>query len=192
MSTSRAVTASALWTLPNLISLCRIAAGPACIYRLTQGAPWAIWAALITMIFAEITDFLDGLVARAHGQISSVGKILDPMADSLYRVSVFLAFVANGWMPVWMLLIIIVRDITVSYLRIMAELRLETMAARQSGKWKAVVQSAAQISIVVVVALWGAGGEIFEGFALGALTVATAVTVYSLYDYTASVLRRLP
>jgi hypothetical protein len=44
----------------------------------------------------------------------------------------------------------------------------------------------------VVVALWGAGGEVFEGFALGALTVATAVTVYSLYDYTASVLRRLP
>jgi CDP-diacylglycerol--glycerol-3-phosphate 3-phosphatidyltransferase len=192
MNTSRAVTASALWTVPNLISLCRVAAGPVIIYLLTQNASWAIWSALVTMIFAELTDFLDGLIARSYGQVSSVGKILDPIADSLYRVSVFLAFVANGWMPVWMLLIIIVRDITVSYLRIMAELRLETMAARQSGKWKAVVQSAAQISIVVTVALGGVGGEIFPGFAVGALTVATAVTVYSLYDYTASVLRRLP
>src|SRR5690606_31500931 len=178
--------------LPNLISLCRVAAGPACIYLLTQDDAWAIWAALMTMIVAEITDYLDGLVARTHGQISNVGKILDPMADSLYRISVFLAFVGNGWMPAWMLLIIIVRDITVSYLRIVAELRLETMAARQSGKWKAVVQSAAQISIVIMVGLWGAAGEIFTGFALGALTVATAVTVYSLYDYTSSILRRLP
>ena len=95
-------------------------------------------------------------------------------------------------MLVTLLAIIILRDIIVSYLRIMAELRLETMAARQSGKWKAVAQSAAQISIVVLAALWGTENDVFPGFALGALTVAAIVTVYSLYDYTASVLRRLP
>lgn len=192
MSGRRSFTASTLWTLPNLISLCRIGAGPACIYLLMLGAYWAVWAALATMLVAEFSDYLDGLVARAQGQISSTGKILDPMADSLYRVSVFLAFVANGWMPVWMLMIIVVRDVTVSYLRVMAELRLETMAARQSGKWKAVAQSAAQIVIVVLVAVWGTGSAMFPPVAYGVLVIATAVTVYSLYDYTASVLRRLP
>jgi CDP-diacylglycerol--glycerol-3-phosphate 3-phosphatidyltransferase len=192
MSASRTASSPLLLTLPNLISLCRIVAGPLCIFLLLSDGAWVLWAVLATMIAAEITDYLDGLVARAQGQVSNSGKILDPMADSLYRVSVFLAFVAIGWMPVWMLLIIVVRDITVSYLRIMAEMRLETMAARQSGKWKAVAQSIAQIGIVAVAALWGQESAWFGTIAFTLLALATGVTVYSLIDYTASVLRRLP
>lgn len=181
-----------LWTLPNVISSFRIAAGPVCIYLLTDPTPLALWLALLTMIAAEISDFLDGYLARTWGQISNFGKVLDPMADSLYRIAIFVAFAANHWMPVWMLALFLGRDIAVSYLRIIAEEHGHTLAARTSGKLKAVFQAAAQLAIVGLLAL----ATVFEvpasaGLRTALLMAAAGVTAYSLIDYAADVLARM-
>ena len=178
-----------LWTLPNAITGYRFIAGPLCLLLLVYPMTGSIWVVLALMILAEISDALDGYVARFARQVTKVGKILDPMADGLYRGSIFIAFLAIGWMPMWMLAVILIRDVAVSHLREFAEARQQTLGARNSGKWKAVAQAAAQLSIVGYAALFGSAHP--ESFALlrsAMLTIATLVTAYSFVDYTLSVL----
>lgn len=181
-----------IWTPANGITASRILAGPICIWWLTAESNMLIWCALALMLVAESTDLVDGYVARSSSRVSNFGKILDPMADSLYRSSVFIAFVINGWMPVWMFAIVVWRDLTVSYLREIAELQSETLAARMSGKLKAVVQGVAQITLVTMVGIYGVDSFApYSVTAQGILLIATAVTFYSLLDYVAGVAQKL-
>ena len=179
------------FTLPNAITAYRIVAGPFCMWLLTLQSPLWLWIAFGLVVSAEISDLIDGYVARSQAQVSNFGKILDPMADCLYRGAVFIAFVINGWMPVWMLSIIVWRDLAVSYLREIAQLKSETLGARASGKWKAVAQGVAQVSIVGLVALFGKDGIALYRPAVEALLIlATVVTAYSLFDYASGVMQR--
>src|SRR5262245_10240126 len=91
---------SELWTPANAITGSRILVGPVCIWLLTQNLASYAWLALFLMVAAELSDLLDGSVARWSSRVTKFGKILDPMADCLYRDSVFIAFFLNGWMPV--------------------------------------------------------------------------------------------
>ena len=182
-----------LWTLPNAITGYRFVAGPLCLLLLVYPLAGSIWVVLGLMILAEISDFLDGYVARSARQVTKVGKILDPMADGLYRGSIFIAFLVVGWMPMWMLAVILIRDVAVSHLREYAAQRQQTLGARNSGKWKAVAQAAAQLSIVGFVALFGTRfPEVFTVLRTTMLLLATLVTAYSFVDYTLSVLRPDP
>ena len=180
-------------TLPNLLSLGRIFAGPLVMLFLAQGAFWGLVATLVVMALAECSDLLDGHLARRLGATSSFGKIVDPLADSLYRAMVFLAFLDAGWMPMWMVAIIVSRDILVSYLRIFAQQNGITMSARASGKIKAIVQGTVQIGAVVLHLAFGtalAGGSTHVGGAVyGLLLLATLVTAWSAVDYTIGFLR---
>lgn len=179
-----------LWTLPNAITWYRVVAAVPIILLLVHGSQAALWAALALMVVAEVSDGIDGYVARRTGQVSAIGKILDPMADSLYRVSVFTAFAANRWMPVWMFLIMLWRDVSVSYLRIVAEQRIGTLAARPSGKWKAVAQAIAQLLVVAAYAIAGPVlSPALHALLWTALLLATLVTAWSLIDYGVSVWR---
>ena len=179
---------SELWTPANAITGSRLLVGPVCIWLLTQDMASSAWLVLALMVVAELSDFVDGSVARWSSRVTKFGKILDPMADCLYRDSVFIAFFLNGWMPIWMLAIILWRDLAVSYLREIAELGSETLAARPSGKWKAVAQGVAQVGIVGLLAVAGPDGfAASESLVFGLLALATAVTAYSLVDYAAGV-----
>jgi CDP-diacylglycerol---glycerol-3-phosphate 3-phosphatidyltransferase len=181
-----------LFTPANFVTASRLVLGPLCIWLLTSGGPGALWVAFALVLLGEASDLVDGYVARASARVSNFGKILDPMADCLYRGSVFIGFVMNGWMPVWMLAIILWRDLAVSYLREIAELRSETLAARVSGKWKAIVQGIAQVTIVGCAAWFGKENfEVYGDVVSALLILATAVTAYSLYDYAAGVLKLL-
>ncbi len=91
-----------------------------------------------------------------------------------------------------MFAIIVWRDLTVSYLREIAELQSETLSARMSGKLKAVVQGVAQITVVIMVGIYGVGSFApYSVTAQGVLLIATAVTLYSLLDYVAGVTQKL-
>jgi CDP-diacylglycerol--glycerol-3-phosphate 3-phosphatidyltransferase len=179
---------SQLWTPANAITASRLLVGPLCIWLLMEATTSSAWLALALMVTAELSDFIDGSVARWSARVTKFGKILDPMADCLYRDSVFIAFYINGWMPLWMLAIIIWRDLGVSYLREIAELGSQTLAARRSGKWKAVVQGVAQVTVVALLA--SGGPDVFarnDDLVFALLAVATFVTGYSLIDYAAGV-----
>ena len=174
-------------TLPNLITGFRLVAGPVCLYLLTLAEIWALWAALAVMICAELSDMVDGMVARALDQVSDLGKLLDPLADSIYRVAVFLGFVVLGLMPAWMMIAFLVRDLVVANVRVVAGAQGITMAARTSGKIKAIVQAAAQLGTVVLLA--GFAGGWAGDTVFGLLLVATLVTLWSMVDYAGAVIR---
>lgn len=157
---------------------------------IAQASLGALIATIIVMLLAEISDLLDGHLARKLNVTSPFGKIVDPLADSLYRALVFLAFMDAGWMPVWMVAVIISRDILVAYLRIFSEQNGVTMGARQSGKIKAVFQGMVQIgTIVLVIAAGGVLGGVFATLAFWLLLIATLVTAWSGVDYTLGFIR---
>lgn len=179
------------WTVPNAITWYRVLIAVPIILLLVSNVQATLWIAFILMILAEISDGIDGYVARRYEQVSSVGKILDPMADSLYRISVFTAFASNHWMPIWMFLIMLWRDVSVSYLRIVAEQKMGTLGARASGKWKAIAQGTAQLLVVFIEAFWGPSlTKDMQLVIWGALLGATLVTAWSLMDYAIIVFKK--
>ncbi len=176
--------------LPNLLSLGRILCGPIVMVLIAQASVAALVATIVVMLVAEVSDLLDGHLARKLNVASAFGKIVDPLADSLYRALVFLAFMDAGWMPVWMVAIIISRDILVSYLRIFSEQNGVTMGARQSGKIKAVFQGVVQIgTIVLVITAGGVLDGVQATLVFSLLLIATLVTAWSGVDYTLGFLR---
>lgn len=175
--------------IPNMLSLVRALLGLPIVALVTYGGAEAWLAAIAVMALAEISDALDGILARRTGQVSDFGKVIDPMADSLYRALVFLAFLAAGWMSVWLVAVIFARDIIVAYVRTLSQQIGVTMSARRSGKIKAAVQAFAQFSTVGLYAAAALGAPVPAVEISTWLLIAAAVmTAYSGYDYVRSFL----
>ncbi len=130
--------------LPNLLTYARIAAVPVVVALLywqsiLDGGLWIRWVALAVFIAAGITDVLDGYFARMYGQQSSLGRMLDPIADKLLVASCLLMLAAEETIRGWSLLasvVILCREILVSGLReYLAELRVSVPVSRLA-KWK--------------------------------------------------------
>ncbi len=113
---------------------------------------------LILLGVAELSDGLDGYLARRYNQVTDLGKLLDPMADSIYRISIFLAFIVEPVrLPVYLVFIFLYRDSVIATLRTVCALRGFALAARPSGKAKAVVQAAAAIAVTILLIPYGMG-----------------------------------
>jgi cardiolipin synthase len=95
-------------TVPNLLSLCRILLIPLFVALILHHGTEAAGLLLLGGVVA--TDWVDGYIARHTGQVSSVGKVLDPVADRLALIAALVAMVARGVFPVWAALLVIVRD----------------------------------------------------------------------------------
>src|SRR5450631_319668 len=134
--------------LPNILTYARIAAVPVVVgllfwQSIFDGALWLRWVALAIFLAAGVTDILDGYFARMWGQQSSLGRMLDPIADKLLVASCLLMLAAEDTIRGWTLLaavIILCREILVSGLReYLAELRV-SVPVTKLAKWKTVVQ----------------------------------------------------
>jgi len=139
------------FSVPNVLTYARIAAVPtvvACMYwaDILQGGLWLRWVALAIFIAAGVTDFFDGYFARIWGQQSSLGRMLDPIADKLLVASCLLMLAATDVIRGWSLLaavIILCREILVSGLReYLAEWRVGVPVTRLA-KWKTIGQMVA-------------------------------------------------
>jgi CDP-diacylglycerol--glycerol-3-phosphate 3-phosphatidyltransferase len=109
-----------LTSLPNLLTLSRIGLIPVLLLLLYLNEPWARWTALVLFTLAGVTDWLDGYLARNRGQVSSIGRFLDPIADKLLISAVILLLVAVDSITGLVLLpalVILCREILVSGLR---------------------------------------------------------------------------
>ena len=131
-------------TLPNLLSLVRIALLPFLVYFLTDPGPlFSAWATL-TFFLASLTDVLDGYLARRHGLTTTVGKFLDPLADKLLIVSALIMLVAlnrTPSVPAWMVVVIVGRELAVTGLRAIAAGEGIILAAEALGKYKMLTQA---------------------------------------------------
>lgn len=95
------------WTIPNMLSLFRLALIPAfVVFFLEEEYLYSF----LTFITASITDALDGIIARWWNQKTTLGAILDPLADKLLLMTSFIVLAATGWLPVWLTVITITRD----------------------------------------------------------------------------------
>jgi CDP-diacylglycerol--glycerol-3-phosphate 3-phosphatidyltransferase len=109
---------------------------------------------LVILLLAELTDFLDGYLARRYQLVTDFGKIFDPMADSVIRLGVFLAFTQGiVQLPLLPTFLVFYRESLISSLRTVCALRGYALAARPSGKAKAVTQAIVSIVIVIMMIL---------------------------------------
>ncbi|MPZ55223.1 MAG: CDP-diacylglycerol--glycerol-3-phosphate 3-phosphatidyltransferase [Rhizobiales bacterium] len=196
-ATTRRLSARPL-ALPNLLTYARIAAVPvvvACMYSSTilHGGLWLRWLALAIFIAAGITDFLDGYFARAWGQQSMLGKMLDPIADKLLVASTLLMLAAEDTIRGWSLLaavVILCREILVSGLReYLAELRVSIPVTRLA-KWKTTGQLVA-IGFLIAGEAADAIVPVTIEIGLTLLWLSAIVTLYTGWDYLRAGLRHV-
>lgn len=136
-------------TLANQLTAARIFLSPIFVLAFMQEGLWARVAALVIVVMSELTDGFDGHLARSRGEVTDFGKLLDPLADSISRLTVFIAFLSVGLIPWWMVLIFLYRDSAVSTLRTVCAYKGLVLAARPSGKLKAIFQATVIIAILL-------------------------------------------
>ena len=197
-------------SLPNKLSLFRILVIPVLLVALLWGGaepedPWvAAWLrvlALVIVIVAAVTDWLDGHIARRRGLSSTLGKLLDPLADKLLVTAAFVAFIDLRLFPSWLIVIILCREFLVTGLRTLAAAEGVVLAADRWGKHKTGWQLATIITAITFVAAreflratghWAPGSPlleewraqvVFDAVLHALLGVAVVLTVVSGWLY---------
>ena len=192
-------------TWPNLLTLFRLFSAPVFLALFigsgTGGflsnimSPWTgLLCCLIVMSLSELSDILDGVLARKLNQVSNFGKLLDPYADSTFRLSCYFSFASQAhgkWIPLWMVMVLFYRDLMVTVIRTFGVERGEFVHARASGKIKAIAQGSV-VFVTLVFALMtqeelvcyeSTAGRQVTSIAHTLMWVVTAVTVWSAMDY---------
>jgi CDP-diacylglycerol--glycerol-3-phosphate 3-phosphatidyltransferase len=135
--------------LPISLTLLRIFFVPiVVVLLLTKGGSMDLWAGGVFLL-AAVTDLLDGYLARKRGQITTLGILLDPIADKLLTSAAFVSLVELHLVPAWMVVIIVGREFAVSGLRTIASAEGYVMEASELGKTKMVLQVVA-ITVIIM------------------------------------------
>jgi len=181
-------------TLPLLLTSARLVLAP--LFFLTFFIP--IWTnafgatsvVILWIIFVgvELTDIADGAVARARNQITDLGKLMDPFADVISRMTYFLCFSFVGIMPAWVLIVIFYREFGIIFIRLLMYRDGTALAARRGGKTKALLYFAGAGFSLIVLTLerleWLTGWH--EGLRIVAAIIyiaAAIMAVVSFLDY---------
>lgn len=152
--------------LPNRLTVSRFVLTGAFLLALFVEFPFNKTIALAFFVLASITDWLDGVLARRYRLITNFGILMDPLADKILTCSAFIAFVGSGYMPAWMVVIIVGRELAITGLRLLAASQNLVLAAEGFGKHKTISQIVAIIAILVGVSYeqWGSVGRALFGF----------------------------
>ncbi len=171
-----------MYNLPNILTISRIVVIPAIFLSVyITSMWWAVFAAIL-FIIASITDYFDGYLARARGETSALGRLLDPIADKLLVTSALVVLLAKPGMLVTELsyipiIIILCREILVSGLREFLREVNAGLPVTRLAKWKTGFQmTALSMMLLKGVWYWGGIGEIL-------LWVAGALTFITGYQY---------
>jgi CDP-diacylglycerol--glycerol-3-phosphate 3-phosphatidyltransferase len=180
-----------LLTLPNQLSLLRIALVPILVYFLSGPDPVSSALAAFTFFIASLTDFFDGYLARLYGHTTTLGKFLDPLADKLIVAAALIMLAAadrTPRVPAWMVVIIIGRELAVTGLRGIASGEGIILAAEELGKYKMLSQIFALHGLILhyqyVLVDFHALGMYF-------LWIALVLGVWSGVDYHIKVIRQV-
>jgi CDP-diacylglycerol--glycerol-3-phosphate 3-phosphatidyltransferase len=161
---------------------------PASIGLLPGAAVWTVPALWVLFAAAELTDLVDGRVARARGESSDFGKLFDPFADILMHITFFLAFVVDGILPAPLLLVVLWREFSIQFMRNLMLRRGVTQGARWGGKIKTVCYFITCAAALLAVSAARLGAP--QGFVSGTKAAALAVfglscllAITSFFDY---------
>lgn len=181
-----------VWNLPNQLSAARIVLSIACFIAIVSG--WYL-AAFVLFLVAVATDWLDGQLARRFGQITQLGRILDPFADKVIVCGTFilLGAIEESLIPAWVAVIVTARELLVTALRGICEGQGSDFSAKWVGKWKMVLQA-----VALSLSLWrlsyyphDSAPAQYDSLLLLIVTLAVAITLYSGWVYVHLAIRLL-
>ena len=166
---------------PNGLTLIRIALIPLIILLFSfPSSRFMVFMAALVFGSAAFTDYLDGFLARRQGKVTFLGKALDPVADKLLTSSAFIMLAAHGWVPAWMVCVIIGRELAITGLRSVIAGKGADISASRLGKLKTGFQIAAIIPLMIHYPFLELD---CAGIGLVLIWVALAFTVWSGVDY---------
>lgn len=170
-----------MFNLANKITLLRMLLVPIVVVLLYYEGRVACLVATAAFIVASLTDWVDGYIARRENMVTSFGKFLDPLADKVLICSVLIMFVELNWIPAWVAIVIVCRELFITGLRAIAIDEGIVLAADKFGKAKTVLQIVAIVPLMVHYPLLG-----FDPQPLGKilLYIALVLAVFSGFNYT--------
>lgn len=137
---------------PTILTIARILLIPFILLFNYMGPPWNSWISLGVFLLASLTDWLDGYLARRNNQVTTLGKLLDPLADKLLVLTAYLVILERQYIPAWIVIFMIGREMAVTGLRAFLAAESIVLPAGRAGKWKMGVQ-VASLSLLFI------GGE---------------------------------
>ncbi|MEM7356596.1 MAG: CDP-diacylglycerol--glycerol-3-phosphate 3-phosphatidyltransferase [Acidobacteriota bacterium] len=167
-----------MFSVPNTLSFLRILLVPILVVVLLTKFEGKEFVGLGLFLFAALTDFLDGFIARRWNLVTSLGKLLDPAADKILTSAAFISLVELGRAPAWIVVTIIAREFAISTLRSVAATQGLVIAASWSAKFKTASQVVA-IALLIFYEQLGSWQELGQI----ALLVALVLSVYSGIEY---------
>jgi len=177
-----------LLNAPNLMTLGRILCIPVFMALLSYENRRNSFLAALVFAAAAISDWLDGWLARVSNKVTTLGKFLDPLADKIIVLSALVMLVRLGRVPVWVVVIILARELLISGLRTIAMSEGLVIAASRGGKWKTSLQLSGIIALMVhyhfaIDYLFGTVVTDFHTVGLTLLYVSLIPGIASAVDY---------
>lgn len=172
--------------LPNRLTVARIILTPFFLAAMIIDFKYHFIVAAVIFAAASITDFLDGKLARKNNQITTFGKLCDPVADKMLTTAALLAFMQLGVCNIWIVMIILTREFLVTSFRLVATAQGIVIAAGIWGKLKTASQMIFSIGIIIAIHFVDIYNLDFEKFALVSnilLGITAVLTVVSGVKY---------
>lgn len=148
------------FNLPNIISMSRVVVAPLFIMLMLSDSSGYIVLGTFLFLLASISDYIDGWYARKYDLVTKWGKFFDPLADKILTTSAFIVFVYFEIIPLWMVIIIILRDFGTTFIRILMFFFKKQMKTSVLAKWKTAIQMI-YISLILCL-IFVKNTEIFE------------------------------
>jgi CDP-diacylglycerol---glycerol-3-phosphate 3-phosphatidyltransferase len=173
-------------TVPNQLTALRILLVPVFVVLLLQTDPWL---KLVGVVVFAVASLYDGYHARKYGVESRLGAFLDPLADKLLITAAFLLYVWMGYLVLWMVVLVVVRDVVITALRVYAEYKNKPVVTSVEAKYKTVVQN---VFVYVIMLLMLMKESVFSGKSVALMIssflvsgyldfIMLAVTVFTVY-----------
>jgi CDP-diacylglycerol---glycerol-3-phosphate 3-phosphatidyltransferase len=184
-------------TIPNQLTALRILLVPVFVWLLLQSDPWLKLFGVVVFALASLTDIYDGYHARKYGVETRLGAFLDPLADKLLITAAFLLYVWMGYLVLWMVVLVVIRDVVITALRVYAEYKNRPVVTSVEAKYKTVVQNVFVYLIMVLMlmkeaAFFGQGVAamisrfLVSGYLNSIMLVVTVFTLYTGISYLVS------
>jgi CDP-diacylglycerol---glycerol-3-phosphate 3-phosphatidyltransferase len=170
-----------IWNVPNSLSMARLVLA----FLVGVLIEWDYFlAAMIIFLVAASTDFVDGWWARRYGQVTKLGRVLDPFVDKIIITAALVALVGapGSNVPAWMVTVIIGRELLVTTIRAMIEGKGGDFSARWLGKWKMLFQCAAIVSSLLLL-MYGKAQPWLSTATVLLMWIAVLITIASGIDY---------
>ncbi|GIV54182.1 MAG: CDP-diacylglycerol--glycerol-3-phosphate 3-phosphatidyltransferase [Candidatus Kapaibacterium sp.] len=144
-----------IFTIANIVTALRILVAPVFFFLLVQNQWWSSLWALVVFVLAAASDFVDGIVARRFGEVSAIGIFLDPLADKILVLSALFGFVWLEVVPLPMVIVVAIRDVVATVLRVWRLSEGESLSPSRVAKWKTFVQMGFVSVVLLILTLAG-------------------------------------